>query len=255
MENQVREDEVEIDLLELFQVLLGKIGIIIVSLIIGAGLLFSGPKFLITPQYSSTSMIYILTKTTSVTSLADIQMGSQLTKDFAILATSRPVVKTVIDELDLEYSYEEMVAKVTVDNPADTRYLKITVEDPDPELAADMANAFADATADGVAEIMSTDRPSIVERAVVPKVPSSPSLVKNTAIGGVIAALLVMAVIVVRYLLDDTIKTEEDVTKYLQLNTLASLPLDSDVEVKKGTRPKNGTKSKKQQKKPTNKHR
>ena len=244
MENQVREDEVEIDLLELFQVLLGKIGIIIVSLIIGAGLLFSGTKFLITPQYSSTSMIYILTKTTSVTSLADIQMGSQLTKDFAILATSRPVVKTVIDELDLEYSYEEMVAKVTVDNPADTRYLKITVEDPDPELAADMANAFADATADGVAEIMSTDRPSIVERAV-----------KNTAIGGVIAALLVMAVIVVRYLLDDTIKTEEDVTKYLQLNTLASLPLDSDVEVKKGTRPKNGTKSKKQQKKPTNKHR
>ena len=178
-----------------------------------------------------------------------------MTKDFAILATSRPVVKTVIDELDLEYSYEEMVAKVTVDNPADTRYLKITVEDPDPELAADMANAFADATADGVAEIMSTDRPSIVERAVVPKVPSSPSLVKNTAIGGVIAALLVMAVIVVRYLLDDTIKTEEDVTKYLQLNTLASLPLDSDVEVKKGTRPKNGTKSKKQQKKPTNKHR
>ena len=153
MENQVREDEVEIDLLELFQVLLGKIGIIIVSLIIGAGLLFSGTKFLITPQYSSTSMIYILTKTTSVTSLADIQMGSQLTKDFAILATSRPVVKTVIDELDLEYSYEEMVAKVTVDNPADTRYLKITVEDPDPELAADMANAFADATADGVAEI------------------------------------------------------------------------------------------------------
>lgn len=255
MENQVREDEVEIDLLELFQVLLGKIGVIILALVIGAGLLFAGTNFLVTPQYSSTSMIYILTKTTSVTSLADIQMGSQLTKDFAILTTSRPVVKNVIDELDLEYSYEEIVSKVTVDNPADTRYLRITVEDPDPELAAEMANAFADATADGVQDIMITDRPSIVERAVVPKMPSSPSLVKNTAIGGIIAALLVMAVIVVRYLLDDTIKTEEDVTKYLQLNTLAALPLDSDVEVKKGARPKNGTKPKKQQKKQKNTHR
>ena len=72
MDNQVREEEVEIDLLELFQVLLGKIGIIILSLVIGAALLFGATKFLVTPKYSSTSMIYILTKTTSVTSLADI---------------------------------------------------------------------------------------------------------------------------------------------------------------------------------------
>ena len=255
MDNQVREEEVEIDLLELFQVLLGKIGIIILSLVIGAALLFGGTKFLVTPQYSSTSMIYILTKTTSVTSLADIQMGRQLTKDFAILATSRPVVNNVIDGLGLEYSYEEMVGKVTVENPADTRYLKITVEDSDPELAAEMANEFADATADGVAEIMSTDRPSIVERAVVSKAPSSPSLGKNTVIGGVVAALLAMAVIVIRYLLDDTIKTEEDVTKYLGLNTLAALPLDSDVEVKKSARSKSTSKTKKQQKKPKNTHR
>lgn len=255
MENQVREEEVEIDLLELFQVLVGKIGFIILALVMGAAILFSGTKFLVTPQYSSTSMIYILTKTTSVTSLADIQMGSQLTKDFAILATSRPVVEKVIDDLGLEYSYEEMVGKVTVENPADTRYLKITVEDPDAELAAEMADAFAEATASGVAEVMSTDKPSIVEHAVVSEVPSSPSLIKNTAIGGVLAALLVMAVIVIRYLLDDTIKTEEDVTKYLGLNTLAALPLDSDVEVKKNTRSKSGSKTKKQQKKPKNAHR
>ena len=51
MDNQVREEEVEIDLLELFQVLLGKIGIIILSLVIGAALLFGGTKFLVTPQY------------------------------------------------------------------------------------------------------------------------------------------------------------------------------------------------------------
>ena len=255
MDNQVREEEVEIDLLELFQVLLGKIGIIILSLVIGAALLFGGTKFLVTPQYSSTSMIYILTKTTSVTSLADIQMGSQLTKDFAILVTSRPVVNNVIDGLELEYSYEEMVEKITVENPADTRYLKIAGEDSDPELAAEKPDAFADATAEGVAEIMSTDRPSIVERAVVSKAPSSPSLGKNTVIGGLVAALLAMAVIVIRYLLDDTIKTEEDVTKYLGLNTLAALPLDSDVEVKKSTRSKSTSKTKKQQKKPKNTHR
>ena len=183
-------------------------------------------------------------------------MGSQLTKDFAILVTSRPVVNNVIDGLELEYSYEEMVEKIMVENPADTRYLKITVEEIQiRELAAEMANEFADATADGVAEIISTDRPSIVERAVVSKAPSSPSLGKNTVIGGLVAALLAMAVIVIRYLLDDTIKTEENVTKYLGLNSLAALPLDSDVEVKNFTRSKNMSKTKKQQKKPKNTHR
>lgn len=116
-----RDDEIEIDLGELFHVLLGKLWILILCFIVGGGLAFAGTKFLITPEYSASSMIYILTKTTSVTSLADIQMGTQLTADFEILATSRPVIEEVIDNLKLDYTYDELVAMITTDNQSDTR--------------------------------------------------------------------------------------------------------------------------------------
>lgn len=225
MEEQIRDDEIEIDLVELFHVLMRKLWLII--LCFAAGVILAGgfTIMFITPKYSASSMIYILTKTTSVTSLADIQMGTQLTADFEVLATSRPVVESVIDRLSLDMAYEDLVDMITVSNRSDTRILEITVEHPQPEIAASIANAMADATADSVAEIMSTDRPSIVEDAVVPTVQSSPSLVKNAAIGGIGLAFVAAAIVVVLHLTDDTVKNEEDVKKYLGLNTLASLPV------------------------------
>lgn len=220
------DDEMEIDLLELFQVLLQKAWVIILCMVIGAGLAFGGTKMLLTPKYSASSQIYILTKTTSVTSLADIQMGAQLTVDFEVLAKSRPVVEEVIDELNLDYTYEELVSTITTQNPSDTRILKMTVENEDPNLAKEIANAMAEVTAERVAYIMTTDKPKIVEEAVTPEKPSSPSTVKNTALGGILGAVLAMGIIVIIYLMNDTIQTEEDVRKYLDLNTLAALPLE-----------------------------
>lgn len=220
------DDELEIDLRELFQLLLQKIWIIILCFIVGAVLAFGGTKLLITPQYSASSIIYILTKTTSVTSLADIQMGAQLTVDFEVLAKSRTVVEEVIETLDLDTTYEELLGQITTENPTDTRMLKLTVEAPDPEMAKTISNALADATADRVADVMASDKPNIVDRAVKPVNPSSPSTVKNTAIGALAGAVLAMAVIVIRFLLNDTIQTEEDIRKYLNLNTLAAVPLE-----------------------------
>ena len=220
------DDEIEIDLGELFHLLLQKIWIIILCFIVGAALAFGGTKFLITPQYSASSIIYILTKTTSVTSLADIQMGAQLTVDFEVLAKSRTVVEEVIETLDLDTTYEKLLDQITTENPTDTRMLELTVTDPDPEMAKTISNTLADATADRVADVMDSDKPNIVDRAVKPSRPSSPSTVKNTAIGALAGAFLAMAVIVIRFLLNDTVQTEEDIRKYLNLNTLAAVPLE-----------------------------
>ena len=241
MEEQIRDDE--IDLVELFHVLLRKLWLII--LCFAAGVILAGgfTMAFIAPKYSASSMIYILTKTTSVTSLADIQMGTQLTTDFEVLATSRPVVESVIDRLSLDMTYGELVSMITVSNQTDTRILRITVEHPQPEMAANIANAMAHATAGSVAEIMSTDRPSIVEDAVIPSGPSSPNLMKNAFMGGMAAAVLVAAVIIVLYLADDTIKNEEDVKKYLGLNTLASLPVSKEQKASDRRRAKGSARS------------
>ena len=236
------DDEIEIDLWEIAGLLLRKLKILILFLILGGLIAGSVTRFLITPQYTGTSMIFILTKTTSVTSLADIQLGSELTTDFVMLATSRPTLERVIDELDLTEEPKELQEMITVSNPADTRILQIDVSNPDPQLAADISNALADATADAVADIMSTDRPSIVEEAVVPEAPSSPSLMKNAMLGAMAGLFLAMAIVILRFLMDDTIKTEDDVAKYLNLNTLAALPVDGKADPAAGKKKKKKSK-------------
>ena len=139
-----RDDEIEIDLGEIFHLLLNKLWVIILCFIVGGVIAFSGTKLFLTPKYSASSMIYILTKTTSVTSLADIQMGSQLTADFEILATSRPVIEEVIEKLKLKYSYDELVAMIQTDNQSDTRILRFTVIDENAKEAKAIANELAD---------------------------------------------------------------------------------------------------------------
>lgn len=252
-EQRFANDEIEIDLLEIAGVLWRKAKIIVLCFIVGAVIAGGVTHYAITPQYTGSSMIYILTKTTSVTSLADIQLGEALTTDFSMLVTSRPTLETVIEELGMDYTPEELTEMVTVENPSDTRFLRINVESPDPQEAADIANELATATADRVAEIMNTDRPTIVEKAIVPEKPSSPNLIKNTLLGALIGLVLSMGVIIVRYLLDDTIKTEDDVRKYLNLNTLAALPIDDKAEVTgtgKKTKKKTTTHRPKQEKRP-----
>ncbi len=226
------QDEGEIDLLELFHVLWSKVTVLIASLILGAMAAGLITKVFITPQYQATSMIYIYSKTTSITSLTDLQIGTQLTVDFQIIATTREVIEDVIETLQLDAEYEDVLESLTINNPSGSRVLQLTVENPDPQLAADISNALADRLRQQVAEVMSTDKPSLVQQAVVPTRPSSPSLLKNMAIGGMLTFVVVAGVILLLYLLDDTITSSDDVTKYLGLNTIAEIPLEHDQEEK-----------------------
>ena len=220
------DDEMEIDLVEVFQLMLKRWWLIIGCAVVFAAAAFGYTKLFVTPQYEASSMIYKLSKTTSISSALDLQLGKQLTVDFETLATSRPVVEKVIDELGLDTEYETLVGSITVSNPTDTQILKISARNPDPVLARDISNAMSDATAEQIAAVMVTDKPSTVEEAVVPRYPISPNVKKNTLIAGLAGALLVMAIILLYYLLDDRIKSEEDIVKYLELNALASIPLN-----------------------------
>lgn len=231
--NPPARDDMEIDLMELFQVLWSKLSYLIVSLVLGAVAAGLFTKFLITPQYQAMSMIYIYSKTTSITSLTDLQIGSQLTVDFQIIATTREVVEDVIYQLNLDTTYEELCKNITIENPTSSRVLKLTVRNPDPRLAADISNALADRLRQQVADVMSTDKPSTVQRAVVPTKPSSPSMMKNVAIGGLACFAATAGIIIMLYLLDDTITNGDDVNRYLGLNTIAEIPLEHGQDNKK----------------------
>ena len=236
MEKQIHENEDVIDLLDLGRALLRRWWAIALCLVIGAAAAFGGTKLLITPQYTATSMIYILSESTSITSLADVQIGDSLAQDFMIIGKSRPVVEKVIKRLDLDASYEAVSKTITFENPTDSHILKISVTNPDPKLAADISNAVAEVTRAQIADVMGTDEPNTLEEAIVPVSPSSPNTMKNTMLGALLGAVLAAGLIIVLYLMDDTIKDEDDVKKYLQMNTLAALPMEKRRKGKSGKR-------------------
>lgn len=236
MEKQIHENEDVIDLLDLGRALLRKWWAIALCLVIGAAAAFGGTKLLITPQYTASSMIYILSESTSITSLADVQIGDSLAQDFMIIGKSRPVVEKVIKQLDLDATYESVSKTITFENPTDSHILKISVTNPDPKLAADISNAVAEVTRAQIADVMGTDEPNTLEEAIVPIAPSSPSTIKNTMLGALLGAVLAAGLIIMLHLMDDTIKDEDDVKKYLQMNTLAALPMEKRRKGKSGKR-------------------
>ena len=117
--------------------------------------------------------------------------------------------------MELDLTYKDLVEKVTIDNPQDTRILSISVEDPDPAMAKLIADKIATTSSDYIGDIMEMVPPKLIEEGEVPILKSSPSNVKNALIGGLLGAVLVCGVITVNVVMNDTIRTEEDVTKYL----------------------------------------
>lgn len=227
-------DEIEIDLKELFFELKKRWWIILAAMILGVGAFGAYSKFVMVPQYKSTAMVYVLSKETTLTSLADLQIGSQLTKDYSVIVTSRPVLQKVIDNLGIyDMSYRDLKEKLTIDNPSDTRIMSLTITDKDPYTAKALVDSVAQTSSQYIAEIMEMTPPKIIEDGEIPTIPSSPNTKKNAAIGGLLGAVLVCGVIALMTVMNDTIKTEDDIERYLGLSLLASIP-DRDGKVGKG---------------------
>ncbi len=223
-------DDDEIDLLALFMAVLRHWKIIIFATLAVAIGAFGYSRYLVTPLYSSMSRLYVLSKSTSITSLADIQMGSNLTNDYLIVVTSRPILDQVITNLSLQENYRELLGKVKVNNPNNTRFLDITVTDADPEKAKAIADEVAEVSARFIAEKMDQDPPSIIQYGYTDNEKVSPSTGKNTVIGGLVGAVISVGIVVLFYFLNNTIDTADDVESKLGLKLIAQIPMEHEEE-------------------------
>ena len=226
MQNVANDDVLEIDLVEIFSLLLHKIWFIVASGL-GVGLLaLVISAFILTPQYESTTKVYILNKQEGAAiSYSDAQLATQLTKDYKELITCRYVLETVIEMCELEDEYEDLYERIAVQNTTDTRIISITVKDPSPKQAKFIADSVRDVASKHIKAVMDIEAVNIVDEANLATEPSEPSVLKWTVIGGFLGCFVCACVIVVIFLMDDTIKTADDVEKYLGLSTLALIPL------------------------------
>ncbi|GAB2888744.1 tyrosine-protein kinase domain-containing protein [Nocardioides pacificus] len=191
--------------------------------------------FISTPQYSSSARLFV--STTQADTAEAYQGGlfsAQRVTSYADLATSRELAQSVIDDLGLSLSAEELTARISASVVPETVILEVAVLDEDPAEAQRLAEAVAEALVAMVREIETpagrTEPPiraSIVDPASYSDFPVAPRPVRNLALGLVLGLLLGFGLAVLRELMDTTIKSSKDVESIVDIPLMGTIAYDS----------------------------
>lgn len=221
-----------IDLIGLFFFILEKFWCVLLAAILVAGI-FGWRASRSVPTYTATAKLYIVNPESSGISISDLQLGTVLTLDYQEVFKTWEVHEMVREELNLPYSYDMMQSMLTVTNPEDTRVLYITVTNPDAQLAADIANSYARAAKEFIMSTMKGEQPSDFSIALVPGSAYATSKSRSLMIGFLAGTVLAAGVLTLIFVLDNSPKTPEDISKYAGVSTLAILPLKKKADNEK----------------------
>lgn len=212
-----------IDLVELFYYLLSKLHFLLLGMVLGAVLLGFYASTRVVPIYTATSKLYIVGQTGS-SIIADLQIGTVLSMDYTEVFKTWEVHQMVNEELGTNYSYSMLQSMITVNVPEDTRILYITARNTDAQMAADLANAYANAAKRFITQTMRTDEPSTFSIALVPGVASGTSVTSYVIRGVLLGTVLAGGILVLIFLLDNRPKSPEDIMHCANIPTLAVIP-------------------------------
>jgi len=216
--------ETEIDLLELLNVLLSNLRWIIAAVLIGALGAFFYTQYFVVPMYRSTGKLYVVSSQDSVINLSDFQVGNYLASDYEKVVYTWEVLEQTKENLSLPYTQEQMRRMITVNNPQNTRILEITVQSRSPREAALIANELMLVVSKYVVDVMETEQPNILSEAQIPLERFSPSKTRNTMLGAVLGGFVSVLAIFIIFMLDDKIKTPDDILKHTGMPTLSIVP-------------------------------
>lgn len=215
---------IEIDVLYLLRKLWSrKFFIIFIALVVGTVALL-GSVFLIKPKYTSTTRIYVVSRTADSITNQDLQAGSYLVKDYQEVITSNEVLSSVIDKEKLSLTPNELSSMISVTIPTDTRVISISVEDDNAQEATTIANTVREVAAKKIKAVTKVDDVTTLEAAEVPKEPSSPNIKRNTLIGVIAGGGLAVISIIILEVLDDHVRRPEDIEDVLGLPLLGIVP-------------------------------
>lgn len=222
--NNQEANTIEIDVLSLLRTIWRKKFLILLTAILTTGLAFAYSAFLVTPQYDSTTRLYVVNQSSDngagITN-QDLQAGSFLVKDYKEIILSQDVLKNVTTTLGITGGIKD---KITVTIPTDTRILSITVRDSDPNQAATIANTLRDEAAKKIIEVTKVSDVTTLEAALPAEKPSTPRTKRNLALGFVAGAFLATALVLVLEVLDDRVKRPQDIEEGLGMTLLGVVP-------------------------------
>ena len=219
--------EIAIDIVQLFKILWKKKIVIVLTAIVAAVLAFGLSSFVLTPEYSSTTRIYVVNRNQSENAgltNQDLQAGTYLVKDYKEIILSQDVLEKVISNLKLEQSGKGLSKKIQVTVPLDTRIVSIVVKDDQPEEASRIANALREVAAEKIIKVTRVSDVTTLEEARLALTPSSPNIRRNTLLAFLAGGAVMVVSILLLELLDDRVKRPEDVEEVMQVALLGIVP-------------------------------
>ena len=222
--NNQEANTIEIDVLSLLRTIWRKKFLILLTAILTTGLAFAYSAFLVTPQYDSTTRLYVVNQSSdngAVITNQDLQAGSFLVKDYKEIILSQDVLKNVTTTLGITDDIKE---KITVNIPVDTRILSISVRDSDPNQAATIANTLREEAAKKIIEVTKVSDVTTLEAALPAENPSTPQTKRNLVLGFIVGAFLATALVLVLEVLDDRVKRPQDIEEGLGMTLLGVVP-------------------------------
>lgn len=219
------EDEKEVDLLELFGAILKHIKLIIVLCILfGVGGFF-GTKLLIAPTYTASTSIYLTPQISESGSLDyNSQMAnSKLVTNVVELMTQNNIMSEVAKNVGLE-SADSVKSIVNVSNDSNTEIITVTATTNDPKLSKAIANDTVNTFITRMQKNLNVSNIEIVDKAKLSYVPSGPNVKKNTMMAGVIGLVVGVGYAVLKFLLDNRLRTKEEAEKYLGIPVFCEIP-------------------------------
>lgn len=227
MDNK-KENVVEIDLVRLGKALWRRAWAIVLAAVIFGGAAFTYARFMVTPLYTASTLLYVNNSSISVGStkvnLSDLTAAQSLLETYMVILKTRGTLTEVIEAAELPYSYEQLSDMISAGSVNSTEVMEVKVTSADPQEAEKIANTIADILPARFSSILEGSSVSIVDYAVVPSEKSSPSVSRYTLVGAVLGVVLICALLILLELLDDRVHNEDYVRETFDLPLLAVVP-------------------------------
>lgn len=215
-----------VTLKELWELFVHRWWVVLLAAVICSGSFYAAVQLTFVPQYKSTATLYILNQNETQTSNVsdDFSLALKVVNDCDYLLKSHSVLDQVIEQLNLDISYEDLSKTVSTSNPEDTRILEVSVEAASPEEAKRIVDAVCEVGTESVTQAMGFQQVNLYEHGTIDTKPSNQTRKLTYALVGAVAAVLTYTLFLILFLADDTIKTDEDIAQYLGLTILGDIP-------------------------------
>ncbi|MDM8196709.1 Wzz/FepE/Etk N-terminal domain-containing protein [Massilimicrobiota timonensis] len=217
------EDEIEINLGELFQLLKKNIKLIIISILLCTVLLGIVTVFVINKKYESTTRLFLKPDVTEgIADYSQINSNNLMVNNYVEMIKGNNIQGIAANELNMDA--EEINSCLSVTNETDTQIISITAKTIDPALSKDIVDAVVETFTKEAKEKLNVNNITVVDEAEIATEPVSPSLKLNLVIGALLGASLSIGYLFIKFMLDTHIHNKEEVEKFLGIPCLGSVP-------------------------------